>query len=335
MDTSKRQSESRWPHRLAVAMVCATFPLIWIGGLVTTYDAGMAVDDWPTTRGYNLFLYPWTTWVYGPFDLFIEHGHRLMGALVGMLVIGFAVAALRGDSRRWMRAAAVLAVVFVVLQGVLGGARVLMDARTLAMIHGCVGPAFFAYAVALAVMTSRLWRTTESPVQHDSANSLHRLALFTTVSIFLQLIIGARIRHMPVAADPNHFRIAVFFHLIAAAVVVWQILALAWFILRRHRKQRALFRPAVVLVMLVAIQVCLGVGTWVVKYSWPAWASETFGVGQGYTIQANSMGQAITVTAHVATGSLLLVTAVMLTLRVFRLVSGVPATERSSKKVRR
>ena len=65
--------------------MCATFPLIWVGGLVTTYDAGMAVPDWPNTYGYNLFLYPWQTWLSGPWDLFIEHGHRLLGALVGMI----------------------------------------------------------------------------------------------------------------------------------------------------------------------------------------------------------------------------------------------------------
>ena len=71
-----------WPHRLAVALACATFPLIWVGGLVTTYDAGMAVPDWPGTYGYNLLLYPWQTWIAGPWDLFIEHGHRLLGAAV-------------------------------------------------------------------------------------------------------------------------------------------------------------------------------------------------------------------------------------------------------------
>ena len=74
-----------------VLLVCATFPLIWVGGLVTTYDAGMAVPDWPTTYGYNLFLYPWQTWFSGPWDLFIEHGHRLFGAAVGMLTIGSVV----------------------------------------------------------------------------------------------------------------------------------------------------------------------------------------------------------------------------------------------------
>ena len=78
------QPRSPWPHRLAVLLVCATFPLIWVGGLVTTYDAGMAVPDWPTTYGYNLFLYPWQTWLAGPWDLFIEHGHRLLGSLGGL-----------------------------------------------------------------------------------------------------------------------------------------------------------------------------------------------------------------------------------------------------------
>ena len=55
---------SRWPHRWAVALACATFPLVWVGGLVTTTDSGMAVPDWPSTYGYNLFLYPWKTLDY-------------------------------------------------------------------------------------------------------------------------------------------------------------------------------------------------------------------------------------------------------------------------------
>src|ERR1051325_109674 len=83
------------PHRLAVALACATFPLIWVGGFVTTYKAGMAVPDWPNTYGYNLFLYPWQTWIYGPWHLFIEHGHRLLAAGVGLLTIAVAIAVWR------------------------------------------------------------------------------------------------------------------------------------------------------------------------------------------------------------------------------------------------
>ena len=79
--------DESWPHRLAVLLVCRDVSLIWVGGLVTTYEAGMAVPDWPSTYGYNLFLYPWQTWLPGPWDLFIEHGHRLLGATVGLLTI--------------------------------------------------------------------------------------------------------------------------------------------------------------------------------------------------------------------------------------------------------
>ena len=87
------RAASRWPYRLAVLLAAATFPLISVGGLVTSYDAGMAVPDWPNTYGYNLLLYPWTTWLFGPWDLFLEHGHRLLGVLVGLLAMGLVAAA--------------------------------------------------------------------------------------------------------------------------------------------------------------------------------------------------------------------------------------------------
>src|SRR5687768_1740620 len=138
-------------HRLAVALVCVVFPLIWVGGLVTTYDAGMAVPDWPGTYGYNLLLYPWQSWIAAPWDLFIEHGHRLLGAAAGIVSIALVAAVLITDRRRWLVIAAFGALGLVILQGALGGARVLMDQRLVALLHGCLGPLFFAYVGALAV----------------------------------------------------------------------------------------------------------------------------------------------------------------------------------------
>src|SRR6187402_1100972 len=137
MSPSDQFVRSPWPHRLAVVLACATFPLVWVGGLVTTTDAGMAVPDWPNTYGYNLFLYPWQTWLFGPWDLFIEHGHRLLASAVGILTIGFLVMAYRRDSRPWLKKVAVAALILIVFQGVLGGMRVRLDERTLAMLHGC------------------------------------------------------------------------------------------------------------------------------------------------------------------------------------------------------
>ncbi|SMP61679.1 cytochrome c oxidase assembly protein subunit 15 [Neorhodopirellula lusitana] len=151
---------SRWPLWLARTMVILVWPLIWVGGLVTTYDAGMSVPDWPGTYGYNLFLYPLSTWLLGPFDLFIEHGHRLLGALVGFVAIGFLVAAWLTESRGWVKWLAVAVLLAVIGQGVLGGLRVTMSARTLAMVHGCTGPLFFALCVIAACVVGRRWSRT-------------------------------------------------------------------------------------------------------------------------------------------------------------------------------
>src|SRR3954469_18617129 len=78
----------RGPHWVALFAAVVTWPLIFVGGLVTTYRVGMAVPDWPTTFGMNLFLYRFWEAAWG---VFIEHGHRLYGAAVGMAVIVLAV----------------------------------------------------------------------------------------------------------------------------------------------------------------------------------------------------------------------------------------------------
>ena len=116
----------------------------------------MAVPDWPTTYGYNPFLYPWQTWVFGPWDQFIEHGHRLFGEAVGVVAIaawfslsgGVSGEAGFGGPRSagWR---------LVIGQGVLGGIRVMFDKPTFARIHGCIGPLFFAYSLGLACVTSK------------------------------------------------------------------------------------------------------------------------------------------------------------------------------------
>lgn len=335
------QLDSPWPHRLAVMLVCATFPLIWVGGLVTTYDAGMAVPDWPTTYGYNLLLYPWETWVFGPWDLFIEHGHRLLGAAVGLLTIAFLIAVFRCDRRGWMRWVAVAALAAVIGQGVLGGLRVLWDARHVAMLHGCVGPAFFALCVALAVFTSRLWKQPAAAQPHEDARKLHRLALLTSLFAYAQLVLGALLRHVPLEASPSVFRVALFFHLIMAGVLLLHVFILAWAVWSRNGsgsrqisdsshlarpesgefdyEAAALRRPAAVLCILTALQLVLGGASWVVKYSWPGWLAG-LPFAAGYTVEAEGLSQVLTVTAHVANGSLILVTAVLLLLRSLRLV---------------
>src|SRR5713101_8721582 len=102
---------SRAPHRLAVVTAAVTVLLIFVGGLVTNTGSAMAVPDWPTTFGYNMFLYPWSKMVGG---IFYEHSHRLLGSLVGMLTIALAVALWMTETRKWMPWLGVLAVAAVI-----------------------------------------------------------------------------------------------------------------------------------------------------------------------------------------------------------------------------
>ncbi len=306
----------RAPSWMARLLVCATFPLIWVGGLVTTYDAGMAVPDWPSTYGYNLFLYPWQTWLAGPWDLFIEHGHRLLGALVGLIAIVLVLAVWRWDDRRWVRVLAVISLLMVVLQGVLGGQRVLLDDRRIAQIHGIVGPAFFALSVLLAVVTSRWWRVEPRGNRQATSRWLAAMAWMTLALAAVQLVLGSELRHGINYLATGVFRAAVFFHIIVACLLAVQIVALFVRVLRESTDSR-LRRPAMALVLLVLVQIGLGCGSWVVKYGWPSIVQRRLGLPV-YVIQAESLIQSMVVTAHVAVGALVLAVSGMLALRIWR-----------------
>ncbi len=319
MTLTPSQPESPWPHRTAVMLVCATFPLIWVGGLVTTYQAGMAVPDWPSTYGYNLFLYPWDQWIRGPWALFIEHAHRLLGATVGLLTIALVAVLFRRDSRSWVRVLGCFTLLGVIAQGVLGGMRVLFDEVQLARLHACMGPAFFALTVALAVFTSRRWRESTGGPADPNASKLHRLAALTTGLVYFQLVLGAHVRHLPPAMSPGAFRVVVMFHLLIAAVLTVHVVLLLVRLLRCHRDQSSLVGPAVKLTLLMFVQLILGCATWVMKYSWPVWFDGAAWTG-GFIIQEGSLPQVAVATAHVAIGSLILVTTLVVTLRSFRLV---------------
>src|SRR5438874_12260522 len=96
----------RGPHWFALLATAFTWPLIFVGGLVTTYRVGMAVPDWPTTFGMNMFLYRFWEAAWG---VFIEHGHRLYGAAVGLATIVLMVWFLVAERRRSLKALGVLA----------------------------------------------------------------------------------------------------------------------------------------------------------------------------------------------------------------------------------
>jgi cytochrome c oxidase assembly protein subunit 15 len=181
----------KWLHRFAWFTSIATLFLICSGGMVTSKDVGLAVPDWPTTFGYNMFLFPVSKWVGG---IFFEHTHRLIASTVGFLTIILAVWIWRADRRRWMRNLGIAALGAVTLQGVLGGLRVTMLKDEIGIFHALLAQAFLGILIIITLATSRLWqRRTTSDV--PGLRKFFRVVLATTILIYLQLGLGATMRH--------------------------------------------------------------------------------------------------------------------------------------------
>ena len=192
---------SPWLHRFAVVTALATLALLGVGGLVTSHGVGMAVPDWPNTYGYNMFLFPPSKWVGG---IFYEHSHRLVASGVGLFTTILAVWLWLQETRRWLRWLGVIAFLAVVLQGVLGGLRVVLFKDQIGIFHAALAQLFFALVCAIALFTSRWWLewASQSSAPNDPHEvtlpirvNYHRLFLFTTVLIFIQLLLGATMRH--------------------------------------------------------------------------------------------------------------------------------------------
>ena len=160
---------------------------------MTSKNVGLAVPDWPTTFGYNMFLFPVSRWVGG---ILFEHTHRLMGSLVGFLTIILAVWLWLCEDRRWVRNLGVIAVIGVILQGILGGLRVTMMKDQIGIFHACVAQAFLALLVFIALVTTQIWHSlTGRLVDSQKLSPIKTLAVAITVAIYVQLALGATMRH--------------------------------------------------------------------------------------------------------------------------------------------
>ncbi len=177
-------------HAFAVALVIVTFCLVILGGTVTSKEAGLAVPDWPNTYGHNLFLYPPSLWVG---NIFWEHTHRLLGALVGVMCIVMCVWLwLSQLERRWLRWTGVALLVLVIAQGVMGGLRVTELSVTLAIVHGVMAQLFLCLTVLIAAAVRH---AGQAPRLNGERLRLMRLAFLFFAVLLVQLVLGAVVRH--------------------------------------------------------------------------------------------------------------------------------------------
>jgi len=316
----------------------------------------MAVEDWPTTQGH--WFYPLPSWITAFWDFFLEHGHRMLAQVVGLISIALAVVLWRLDRRKWMRWLALAVVVGVVVQGVLGGLRVvgdgfvewleatrapgmaawriLADDLLLRKVHGCTAPLFLALCVALLALTSRRWLESDGPQEHAAARRLHRLTLAAMLGIYLLIVLGAQLRHLPPGFEvaawlkfvtarlmSTWFELWVWLKLTLAGLMVAVLTWLLLHVLRQHRREPMLVRRVKWLIGLFLIQLVLGAGTWVTNYNWPGWFTEYLWSIE-YTPLAEGRLQVVTTTAHAAVGSLTLAISLSLLLWSRRLLRGLP-----------
>ncbi len=238
------------PRRLALAVAACTFVLIFIGGTVTSNDAGLAFPDWPTVEGHNMFLYPPSEWVG---DKFFEHVHRLAGATVGMLSIALAVWIQWREPRRWVRTLAWIMLGAVIVQGVMGGLRVTERSVFLAIVHGCFAQLFFSSTLCMVAAQSRDWFAT-APARQSTSSAMRRFCVLASVSVFGQLILGAIYRHLGQG---------LIFHILGAVTVTVMISVLLMWVSGDYASQPLMMRSVKLLAVLLVAQLVLGGGAFV------------------------------------------------------------------------
>jgi cytochrome c oxidase assembly protein subunit 15 len=288
-------------RRFGFLTAALTLALIFIGGLVTSTGSGLAVPDWPLS--YGVLMPPMVGGVL------YEHGHRMAAALVGLLTLILAVWTARVETRGWVRLTAWSALAVVLVQGLLGGLTVLFLLPTpISVAHACLAQTFFCIVLLLAHATSREWFEAAAAPLPDELG-IRRAALVASVVVYVQLLLGALMRHLGAGLAIPDFPLAFgglvppvwspgiaahYAHRLGALAVVASFVPL---VLRCRRSGDArLARHAGALAGLLLVQLTLG----------------------AVTVLGHKA--VLPTTAHVATGAAVLGGAWLLTLRAHRLL---------------
>jgi cytochrome c oxidase assembly protein subunit 15 len=338
---------NRLLHWFAFFVSCGVLVLICSGGLVTSHEAGLAVPDWPNSFGYSMFLFPVSRWVGG---VFFEHTHRLIASGVGLLTLVLCGLTLVIEQRRWVQWLAGTAVFTVIIQGVLGGLRVTEHDALLGLFHGCLAQSFFCLTATIALVTSKFWSEMKAAANGNAIRRLRSWTIAITIMVFIQLALGASMRHShaglsipdfptayggilpPVDTDSiaaiNEVRVSTkaqppisaglillqYVHRIWAAMIVIALTCVAAGMIRQRQLASGIRSAAGFWLILVFVQFALG--------AWTIWSNKAADVA----------------TAHVFVGALILMTGVLLSVTLSAIVarsagSQVPWADTKQKEV--
>ncbi len=305
---------SSWLARYTKLLAFATFLLIIAGGLVTSTKSGLSVPDWPLS--YGRLMPPMVGGIR------YEHTHRLIASLVGMMTLALVLWLGFKESRAWVRWTGIAAFGAVVIQGILGGLTVIyLLPAPISIFHACLAQTFFALTVSLAFFTSKECENVNDGTRYvtgqvPSAKSEPVPAVPGTVDIeikqplwmlitliYLQLILGATLRHTSNQLIVISHIVNGFFVLIGSIIVMLRVF-------HHCEQEKKLVHPAFLLGISALLQMALGMGAFIYVLMLPQ------------TIQSPA-GKIFFITAHQTLGAFLLGTCVFLMLRIYRKAGGV------------
>lgn len=258
----------------------ATLVLMWLGAFTRASMAGISCPDWPLCHGFVVpptsdAAYPPAP-MYTAYKIYLEFGHRLLAAFVGLGALVLGVRAWRTRARLWGVALWIL----LGLQILMGAVTVLeRNAPYTVVAHLALALAFVTLLLALRQ------RTSAREVYEVGDRGICGVEVGLTALVVVQLLIGAKISsshyglacvQFPLCLDgallpetwtqPVVWQVA---HRSIAGVLVIALLAL--FGQRLCMGDLHALRRAAIALALIFLQICLGAAN--VWLRVPPWAS--------------------------------------------------------------
>lgn len=284
-------------HRLAVFIAVWTFLVVCLGGTTKSKRASLTIAE--------PILFRWEpSWLLVN-NLREEYSHRVA---VGVLAIGTLALfcwIVASAQRKSLNILAGVAMLMIVAQAALGALTVAFFAHPPTSIpHAVMGQLTFCALASIAVITSKAWCEPVTPkIGNSNEHGLRRLAVTCGIAFFVQLLLGAALRHDDNDAPLRNHNMFLFVshlmaHFLGAMAVLYFAFRLIMRIFRQHRDQAQLLWPARAMMILLTLQLALGFGATALKM---------------LTFQEESPPfiRVVVATSHVATGALLLALSVI------------------------
>lgn len=312
-------------HWLAMFLAAWNLLIIVAGGTVKSHEAGLSIPE--------PFIYTFIKdWDEG--NRLYEFVHRALIPLLTAGILAIVIWIHISETRRSVKRFSLLLIVSVLLQAFVGYLTVDRGAHPSTSIpHAALGQSLFAMLAGLATVLSPRWMSSDPGIGEKESPSIRRLALYTLIAVFVQLLLGGALRHDDHAKALRAGRDAVFFwhvaaHVAGAFAVGYFLSRLLFRVFRDHRDEPGIRGLARWMMMLFALQLVLGTLAAVLKFQYVDSFNAIYHADNPPPVRV------WTATPHVVTGAVILALSTVLTVRTYRYVVPRAVTRASAAPIR-